>query len=52
MKPKRITKFCFFYLQQLPSDVIIHDGRPPPRPAVVIDYTRLQLLQIKATKTL
>ena len=47
MKSKRITKFFCFFLQQLPSDVFIHDGRPP---AVVIDYTRLQLLQIKAKK--
>ena len=28
MKPKIITKPFCFYLQQLPSDVFIHDGRP------------------------
>ena len=40
MKQRRNTKICYFYLLYLPSDVFKHDGRPPPRPAVAIDYSR------------
>ena len=44
MKAKRNTKLCFFYLELLSSDSIIHDGPPPPPPAAPPPSSAVSLL--------